>query len=347
MQFRYAVLYNASKPEAVVYYQLVNLSDAGLGGILNLAEYGGLASSVSTRINDLIFSPGNGRKSFLLVCGNLLSSGDHAIASTSKESFRAALESITPIKKIITQSLGSDSKIVALMVKDFYADQNEVAAYALKKEYFSLNTDPEMIFEVNPEWNSFNDYLSALSSKYRIRANNARKLVAHLTIKDLSLDEIIDSRELIFALNEQVMRKAPVKLAKPSIEYFINLKKEFGNNYNIRGFFNGENLVAFTSAFFNSHHFEAHYIGLDYNLNKEFGLYQNILYSYIDEAIRMKSARLFFGRTALEIKSTTGARPHELACYFRFANRIINVLAKPLVSSTGPRNWIPRDPFRQ
>ncbi len=43
MQFRYAILRNAGIPVSVLYFQMVNLSDTGLGGILNLEEYGGIA----------------------------------------------------------------------------------------------------------------------------------------------------------------------------------------------------------------------------------------------------------------------------------------------------------------
>lgn len=347
LQTRYAVIKYHTDSRAVLYFQIVNLSDKGLGGILNLDEYGGLASSLSSRINDLLFSPGGDKSSYLMVCGNLLVSGDHGVAATDKEAFSKALQCITAAKKIIGQSLGSNARLVAFMVKDFYEDKNVQAAPILKRDYFLLNTDPEMIFTVNPEWNSFEDYLAALSSKYRIRANNAKTKLGNVTIKDLSLAEIIEKEQELFLLNDQVIRKAPVKLIRPSSSYFINLKKNFGDHYNIKAFALDGKMIAFTSALWNEHHYEAHYIGIDYAYNTEYSLYQNILYSYINDAILSCSSKLFFGRTALEIKSTVGAKPHQLYCYFRFANRVINTLARPMVSSTGPQNWIPRDPFKK
>ncbi len=346
MEFRYAIVYRQNKPVAVVYFQLVNLSDSGLGGILDLDEYGGLASTLSTRINDLLFSPGDGHRSYLLCCGNLLVSGDHAIGAINEESYIIAIESIGLVKKQISSGLGKNSRIVALMVKDFYPETDKLVQPVLKKDYFQLNTDPEMIFEVDKEWKNFDDYLAALSSKYRVRANSARSKMEGIHTRILSEKEIIQSIDEIFNLNAGVMRKAPVKLARPSAKYFLNLKKAFGDNYNIRAFFDGDKMIAFTSALYNKYHFEAHFIGINYDYNKSHNLYQNILYSYIDDVIAAKSKRLYFGRTALEIKSTTGARPHHLACYFKLANRVLNTLARPLVSSTGPGKWIPRDPFR-
>ncbi len=346
MQFRYALIRAGGEPVSVLYFQLVNLSDAGLGGILNLEEYGGLAGSMSSRINDILFRPGKNKESFILVCGNLLVSGEHGIAAVNDDEFSIAVSTIAPVKKLIVHTLSSNARLVAFMVKDFYTPHDSITKNILKKDYFLLNTDPEMIFKVQPEWKDFEDYKNALSSKYRVRTNSVISKAADIIIRELPEPEIVSRIEEIYNLNDAVIRKAPVKLARPSADYFLELKKKFGNNYRIHGFLLKNKLIAFTSGLWNHEHYEAHYIGLDYQYNTTYSLYQNILYTYIEDAIRCRSANLYFGRTALEIKSTTGARPHFLGCYFRFANRVLNTLAKPLVSSTGPKNWIPRDPFK-
>ncbi|MBK8413675.1 MAG: hypothetical protein IPL22_03560 [Bacteroidetes bacterium] len=342
---RFLLLRKNGAPCAIAYFQLINLSDAGLGGILNLDEYGGLAGTVSGKINKLLFHPGSGNSSLLLVCGNLLISGNHGISAIDDASFLAAVKSITPVKKAIEQSLARTEKIVGFMVKDFYEDEDKIAAPVLSKDYFMLNTDPEMVFEVNPEWNNFEDYLAALSSKYRVRTKGAMAKMEGIAIRELSFDEVKHSLNDLYILNDNVIRKAPVKLIRPSAEYFIQLKEIYGDHFRIKGFFR-ETMIAFTSSLWNENHMEAHCIGIDYNLNSQYSIYQNILYSYINDAIECKSKRLYFGRTALEIKSTTGAKPYHLACYFRFANRMLNLLAKPMISSTGPGDWIPRDPFK-
>ncbi len=343
---RFLLLRKNGAPCAIAYFQLINLSDAGLGGILNLDEYGGLAGTVSGKINKLLFHPGSGNSSLLLVCGNLLISGNHGISAIDDASFLAAVKSITPVKKAIEQSLARTEKIVGFMVKDFYEDEDKIAAPVLSKDYFMLNTDPEMVFEVNPEWNNFEDYLAALSSKYRVRTKGAMAKMEGIAIRELSFDEVKHSLNDLYILNDNVIRKAPVKLIRPSAEYFIQLKEIYGDHFRIKGFFREKTMIAFTSSLWNENHMEAHCIGIDYNLNSQYSIYQNILYSYINDAIECKSKRLYFGRTALEIKSTTGAKPYHLACYFRFANRMLNLLAKPMISSTGPGDWIPRDPFK-
>lgn len=347
LQFRYVILRSGRQPRSILYFQLINLSDEGLGGILDLEEYGGMAAGISAKINNLLFNPGNGRKSYLLVCGNLLVSGNHGVRAAGGEAFAEAIGSIAVLKKHFAFTSDKSCRIVAHMVKDYYHDEDSVAGSILRKDYFLLNTDPEMILERRHEWKTFDDYLANLSSKYRVRANQSLSRLEKVEVRELPLEEIVEREAEIFELNCRVLKKAPVKLVKPSSAYFVNLKKAFGDHYRINGFFIDGNLVAFTSALWNQVHFEAHYIGIDYHFNKEYALYQNILYIYIRDFTECSSEKLFFGRTALEIKSAAGARPHHLSCYFRFANRLVNTLARPLVSSIGPGNWVPRDPFRK
>lgn len=106
--------------------------------------------------------------------------------------------------------------------------------------------------------------------------------------------------------------------------------------------------MAFTSGFHVSGgHHEAHFIGIDYSLNTSLQLYQNILYSYIDDAIQMKSKHLYFGRTAMEIKTTVGAKAFPLHSYFRLENKVMNKMAKTILKHIPEQSWIPRNPFKE
>ena len=106
-------------------------------------------------------------------------------------------------------------------------------------------------------------------------------------------------------------------------------------------------MVAFACGFYLKDEVEAHYIGFDYDCNREFELYQTILYSYIEQAILEKKSHVNLGRTASEIKSTVGARAHELLCYIRPQNTISKIVMKPFMQFLQPSEWIPRNPFKE
>ena len=91
----------------------------------------------------------------------------------------------------------------------------------------------------------------------------------------------------------------------------------------MKGFYAGEELIAFSSWFeMPDNTIEAHYIGMDYELNSKLELYQNILYSFIELAIETGKQKVNLGRTAAEIKTTVGARANELTCYVQPPNTV-------------------------
>lgn len=233
------------------------------------------------------------------------------------------------------------------MIKDFF-DNAPVDLVLSHQNFFELPMDPEMIFYVRDEWKSFQDYLASLSAKYRLKANNSLSKTAHLEKRFLSLKEIKEYGTQIMHLYDNVQKRAAIQLIKISDSYFINLKKEMPEHFYLKAFFEEDKLVAFTSGFHvaGGHH-EAHFIGIDYSLNTSLQLYQNILYSYIDDAIQMKSKHLYFGRTAMEIKTTVGAKSYPLHCYFRLENKVMNKMAKTILKHIPEQNWIPRNPFKE
>lgn len=116
----------------------------------------------------------------------------------------------------------------------------------------------------------------------------------------------------------------------------------------MKGFFRGEEMLAFGSCFvMPDKNIEAHYIGFEYALNLQYNLYQNLLYRLIDEGIQKGSAWVNLGRTASEIKTTVGAKSHDLICYIKPQNTISRLIQNPLIKFLQPEEWIPRNPFKE
>lgn len=83
----------------------------------------------------------------------------------------------------------------------------------------------------------------------------------------------------------------------------------------------------------NEAHLDAHFIGIDYSKNKEFGIYTRILNDYVRLGIETKSTQINLGRTASEIKSTLGAQPKTLTCYCKHQRYLPNQVLKPFIES--------------
>jgi hypothetical protein len=88
-------------------------------------------------------------------------------------------------------------------------------------------------------------------------------------------------------------------------------------------------------------------MGMDRDAQKQYDLYLNVLLLVARRGIEHGAKQSVFGRTAMEIKSSVGAKPHEMYLYTRhvsgWKNRIIMPMVK-LLSRNEP--WKQRNPFK-
>ena len=96
----------------------------------------------------------------------------------------------------------------------------------------------------------------------------------------------------------------------------------------------------------NQDNLDAHFIGIDYSKNKEFGVYTRILNDYVRLGIETKAKQINLGRTASEIKSTLGAKPETLTCYFKHRRKLTNAFIKPFVKNVTIKTFKQHQPFK-
>lgn len=200
---------------------------------------------------------------------------------------------------------------------------------------------------VDIEWKTFDEYLNAMSKKYRNRAKSVVKKGISIERKIFSSEDIKTNGKQIMQLYENVCRKAKFRLSVLTLNYFVEMKKVLGSQFNFVAYYYDNKLIGFKSSFLLKDKVEAHFIGLDYEVNKDVDLYQNILYDYVKEAIAGQAKHLYLGRTASEIKSTVGAKAYELNCFIRHRNPLSNRIIKPFIDFLKPTDWIPRNPFKE
>ncbi|MBP7389991.1 MAG: hypothetical protein KA841_06280, partial [Chitinophagales bacterium] len=83
----------------------------------------------------------------------------------------------------------------------------------LPQGFSEITVESDMSIALKPEWKTFNDYMQALSSKYRVRAKKVYSLCKEHQVRsvDMSLTDIEQHQERIFALYGKVMSKADFK----------------------------------------------------------------------------------------------------------------------------------------
>ena len=131
-----------------------------------------------------------------------------------------------------------------------------------------------------------------------------------------------------------------------NLNTYIKLRALYKDDFIVKAYFLEDKLIGFLSALVNNNHLDAHFIGLDYELNKTHAIYPRILNDYVRLGIENKVSQINFGRTASEIKSTIGATPENLVCYTRHRRNFINKLLKPFISQVQIKDFKQHEPFK-
>ncbi|MFM7726216.1 MAG: hypothetical protein ACKO7B_05920, partial [Flavobacteriales bacterium] len=209
-----------------------------------------------------------------------------------------------------------------------------------------FQVDHNMVMPLLPEWREFDDYLESLNTKFRTKAKAALKRSAALRVMDATASDVQMHAGAMRTLYENVYLKADFRLGKLEITGLVNLLNRIPNQFFVRLYFLNYELIGFMTAMRCGKVLEAHIIGIDYTTNREHGIYQRILYDYVEMAISMECTRIVYGRTAEEIKSTVGAFPVNLTCCIKHRRFISNALLSMIIQYVKPSDYPQREPFK-
>lgn len=344
LSFRYVFLVQNNKPIGFYYFQVLNLSAKELGKIIHLDPYSKTLNHFSGVINAILFGAKKDKPHYLLIAGNMILSGEYGLLNLNNST--QVYEKLVEAINVVTTDLETNGKVVATIVKDFISNTDQAKKVLSAKSFSLMVMDPIMKMEIRPNWETFSDYLESLSAKYRLRYNNAKKKIESITIRDLTIDELIQNRDVIEQLYKAVQLKSPIQLLKCDFNYLLSISKKFGDKFKFRAYFDNEKMIAFMCGLDCNDHYEAHHIGIDYHYNRSHAIYLNILYEFIGLAIESSAKSLSFGRTALEMKTTVGAIPISYNAYIKLNNYMLNCLIKSFLPSEIPFDWTPRNPFK-
>ncbi|HQP02820.1 MAG TPA: hypothetical protein PK337_11025, partial [Bacteroidia bacterium] len=92
MQFRYVIVYDNKMPVATLCFQLLDVANKDLDGVLNLKDKGWLLQNLNKTINKLLFKCQTGKVNFLICCGSFFVSGEYGINVISRDVLSAIIQ---------------------------------------------------------------------------------------------------------------------------------------------------------------------------------------------------------------------------------------------------------------
>ncbi|MDX1278698.1 hypothetical protein [Oceanihabitans sediminis] len=205
-----------------------------------------------------------------------------------------------------------------------------------------------MLFSIPKQWTSTEDYIAAFNKKYRDRYKRARKKAYLIQTRELDLESIKKQSKILYTLYENVSDNAGVNSFKLAPNHFYKLKEYLNEDFKVFGCFLKEELIGFYTLILNDNTIETYFLGYKQDLQQEHQLYLNMLYQMTIYGIENNFESIVFARTAMEIKSSIGAKPHVMHVYLKHTNNFIgNTFLKLLVKYLNPiRDWQERHPFK-
>lgn len=340
LEYLYAVVNNnKNQPIAFACLQIIDFY------LDSLDSDGGLLNSFTCFARSIKLLPKEKPLKIFNV-GNPFVSGEHGIFIKTDQNKKKVLRHLG--KSILKYAQSSfDYSIDLFIMKDFVEKSLPISNELISMGYYSFNVEPNMKFSLNNNWNSFDEYLAALKTKFRVKAKKAISLSKEIIVEDVSTESFDQLLKPMTELYLTVSEKAAFNLEEFRLKTYKQLKDKFGDQYILRSYTLNNKLVGFLSGVINGTSLDAHFVGIDYKLNRSHGIYQRMLYDYIQLGIENNLETINFGRTASEIKSSVGAVPEHLTVYIRHKKTITNKFLRLFLQRIQPTEFNQKFPFKQ
>lgn len=285
--------------------------------------------------------------SHVLFVGNNMLTGQNAFAfdKTINESkgIKTLHKAINQLKKDLK---ANGKKVHITSIKDFTATEIEPLQAEFKNNY-TFSTQPNMIFEINDNWKTEQDYIDALSKKYRDQYKRARKKAEGIEKQKMTLSDIQKYEDVIYDLYFHVAKNAPFNTFFLARNHFSFFKEIMKDDFLFYGYFLNGELIGFNTLIKNGNVMDTYFLGYNEGIQREKMLYLNMLYDMIAYSINQGFKEIVFARTALEIKSSVGAKPVKMYGLITHTNALINHNIARFFNYLEPKiDWQERNPFK-
>jgi hypothetical protein len=325
--------------------ELVGLALSQYIDLRDVHSFGERDYRLKTKVREIVFK---NFSSNVLVMGNNMLTGQNGCCFDEKLCRQEGVILLKTVAEELKKIFNSNGKKIHLTIfKDFSKSEVEPFEIPEFKSFYKFTTQPNMLFQIRESWTTFDDYILDTSKKYRDQYKRARKKADGISKKKMSLEEITTYNSRIYQLYMNVAKNAPFNTFYLTENHFVFLKKLLKDNFLFYGYFIGDELIGFNTLIKNGGDIDTYFLGYDEKYQREKMLYLNMLYDMIGYSINKGYKRIVFARTALEIKSSVGAKPFSMYGLIRHSNPLINLFVSKAFSYFEPKmEWKERNPFK-
>ncbi|TWI02131.1 hypothetical protein IQ05_00361 [Flavobacterium tiangeerense] len=337
MKCNYIGIFNQDDLIGIAISQFIDLNA--------LDTFGERDKSIKNRIRNFVFKK---IASHVLIIGNNMLTGQNSFALSADANPEKAIHTLNiAVQKLKNTFSQQGIKIHITSFKDYNSKEFELFKVPAFRKDFKFSTQPNMIFTIDENWHHEVDYINSLSKKYRDQYKRGRKRASGIEKRKLPLEEIIVLEDTIYELYLYVAKNAPFNTFFLPKNHFSVFKEQFKDKFLFYGYFLNGKLIGFNTLIKNGSIMDTYFLGYDETIQREKMLYLNMLYDMIAYSINKKFKSIVFARTALEIKSSVGAKPEIVFGLMRHESSIFNLLLPKVFRYLEPETiWQERNPFK-
>ena len=187
-----------------------------------------------------------------------------------------------------------------------------------------LRGDVPMAYNLPGDFRSFDEYRSALKSRYRHQIMRSVKKFQQAGFRAVHVHDSTEIERLytdrMHELYEAVWSRAEARLEKLPAEFFRQTARAFPGRTSLTIIYRGENVAGFTFGLSSGRVYHNIRSGIDYALNDEGDLYFNLFYNDLDQAFRRGHEEIHLGQDSDSFKTRLGSVPQSLSFYLRAPN---------------------------
>lgn len=236
----------------------------------------------------------------VMMMGSLLTEGEHLYLDRKSEQWKAAMDLFIRDVQNRQEACGAS----AIYLRDLAADDQELKTYLLDRGFAKSDMPDSWIIE-DLNWNTEDELLGTLS--YRSRKHVRQHVLKHhdkftVKINEGTHDAVEQWKTLYKAVKQKNLKLNTFELPGNIFEACIS-----NPNWEIIELYFTEEgtekvLAAVVFVYLNGRNYCPVYLGINYDLNKEYSVYRQVLYQLILRAKQLNSKKICLGMEASEEK---------------------------------------------
>jgi len=290
LEHYYLLASNSDKPVGVAYFFIMDF------------DISKLSSEISPEtLSTLKFWNPNFMNFKMLECG-LISGLGEAIAAEDE-----ILPSILPSVVSEMESIGKQAGADFILIRDIPYHRYQLYKPLEEEGFIPVPRFPTATMELR--WNTFEDYLTSLKQRTR---RNIRKRMLKLNSPEIAVELIQDFGKYSDCLEylwNQVSQRAAAEYEheKLTASYFQEINQCLPDKSHIIAIRRKGEIIAFVLCLVGGQEYFVPCIGVDYQYNNQYGLYFNLHFLAIQEAIKRGKKIINFGVTTYYFKLFIGS----------------------------------------